>query len=60
MNPMVVEAKGLGAALTLIIAGSYADGIDIAPVTLLLRMLRGIAIDLGSGSLENLGLGPFS
>ena len=46
VQAVVVEEERLGAALALVVAGAQADGVDIAPVALRLRMDVGVAIDL--------------
>ena len=45
---VVIEREGLRAALALVVARALADGIDVTPVLLRLRMLQGIAVNLGS------------
>src|SRR6056297_22610 len=54
--PVVVEEEGFGAALALIVAGAWADGIDVAPVAFGLRVNFWIAVDLTGRSLEDLAL----
>src|SRR6056297_3200843 len=54
--PVVVEEEGFGAALALIVAGAWADGIDVAPVAFGLRVNFWIAVDFTGRSLEDLAL----
>jgi len=56
--PVIVEEKGLRAALSFVVAGPGAYGIDIAPVSLMLRMNGRVAIDLAGGGLKDLGPDP--
>ena len=53
--PPVVEKQGFGAPLAFVVAGSYADGIHMAPVVFGLRVHLGIAVYLAGGCLEYLG-----
>lgn len=46
---VVVEGEGLGHTLALVVARAHADGVDVAPVLLLLRVLQGVAVHLGRG-----------
>ena len=46
VEAVVVEEHRLGAALTLVVARSKADGVHVAPVALWLRMYGGVAIHL--------------
>ena len=55
---VVVEEQGLGAAFALVVAGAEADGIDMAPVVLLLRVDLGVAVHLAGRGLEDLGPHP--
>jgi hypothetical protein len=59
MGSVVVEKKGLSAPLSLIIAGTEADRIDVTPVGFGLRMKMGIAIYLACGGLKNFAPEPF-
>jgi len=52
----IVGGKCLGAALALVVAAADADGVDVAPVALDLRMHERIAIDFARGGVENLRL----
>jgi len=54
-----VEKEGLGATLSLIIAGPGTNGVNIAPVPLMLRVYCGVTIDLARRGLKDLGLDPF-
>ena len=58
MLAVVVEEQGLGAALAFVIAGARADGIDVAPIALALRMDERVAIDLGGGGLQDARMHP--
>ena len=49
----IVEEQRLGAALALVVAGTRADRVDVAPVLLGLRVYRGIAVDLGGRRLQD-------
>src|SRR5690606_30129171 len=51
-QPEIIEAQGFSRALALVIAGSRAHGIDIAPIGFGLRVLVRIAIDLAGRSLQ--------
>src|SRR5450631_4454517 len=53
MLAVIIEKQGFGAALALVVAGSAADRVDIAPIVLGLRMDGGIAINFRSGGLQN-------
>jgi len=55
--PVVVEKEGFGAALAFVIAGSYADGVYVAPVAFDLGMDRGIAVHFTRRGLEDTGAG---
>jgi len=55
---VIIEAEGLGAALTFVVARSQSDGIDVSPIRLRLRMDLGVAIYLAGGGLEHPGLDP--
>ena len=57
--PVIIEEEGLGAALAFVIAGSYADGVDVAPVVFLLGVNRWVAIYFAGGGLEYPCLYPF-
>jgi len=56
---VIIEKEGLGAAFTLVVTGSYADGVDVAPVVFLLRMNSGISVDLTGGGLQDSGVNSF-
>ena len=43
---VVVKEQGFSAAFALVVTGTGADGIDMSPVVLGLRMNRGVAVDL--------------
>ena len=47
--PHVDHGQGLGKALALVVAAPDADGVDVAPVLLALRVLQGVAVGLGGG-----------
>ena len=49
----VVGAEGLGAALALVVAGSDADRVDVAPVGLQLRVHERVAVHLARGGVEH-------
>ena len=53
----VVKRQALGGALPLVVAGALADGVDVAPVGLGLRVLERVAVDLGGGGEEEAGAG---
>jgi hypothetical protein len=55
---VIIEKERLGSPLSLVVAGTEADGIDMAPIGLWLRMNVGITVDFRGGSLENTGLHP--
>ena len=55
---VIVEEECLGSTLPLVIAGSEADGVDMAPVRLGLGMNIGIAVHLGGGGLEDACIDP--
>ena len=46
--PQVVKSEAFGSALALIIAAALSDRVDITPVALCLRMLKGITIHLNT------------
>ena len=50
----VVEEQGFGAALAFVVAGTRADGVDLAQVAFGLRMDFGVAVDLAGGGLKDL------
>ena len=52
---VVVEEERLGAALAFVVAGAAANGVDVAPVVLGLRMHGRVAIDFRGGGLEDAG-----
>ena len=52
----VVGAERLGHALALVVAGADADGVDVAPVGLHLRVDERVAVDLARGGVEDAGL----
>ena len=52
---VVVEKQRLGAAFALVVAGTFADGIHVAPVALGLRMHGRIAVDLARAGLKDPG-----
>jgi len=54
---VVVHEEGLGATFPLVITRADADGVDVSPVALRLRVDGGIAIDFGGAGLEHAGLG---
>jgi hypothetical protein len=56
---VIVEEESFGTSLSFIIAGTWSDGIDIAPVLLRLRVNCGIAIDLACRGLEDSALQAF-
>lgn len=60
MLTAIVEKQSFGTPLALVVAGSAADRIDIAPIVLGLRMDGGIAIDLGCGGLQDADLEALS
>lgn len=51
LHPVAVEQR-FGTTLALIIAGPYANGIDVAPVFLDLRMNERITVNLTGGCLQ--------
>src|SRR3546814_14292576 len=53
MLTMIVEEQGFGAALAFVVAATQSDRIDIAPVTLGLRMLGRVAIHFARRRLQN-------
>ena len=53
----VVRAERFGGALALVVAAPEADRVHVAPVGLRLRMHVRIAVALGSGGVEDAGLG---
>ena len=53
----VIESQGLGASLAFVVAWALADGVDVAPVVLRLRVLQRVAVDLGGGGEEEAGAG---
>ena len=55
---VIVEEQRFGAALALVIAGTDADRVHIAPVFLALRVHVRIAIDFRGRGLEDLRAGP--
>ena len=57
MLAAVVKRQALGGALPLVVAGALADGVDVAPVGLGLRVLERVAVDLGGGGEEEAGAG---
>jgi len=57
--PVIIEEEGLRAALPFVIAGSYADGVDVTPIIFPLWMDGGVSVDLAGGGLEYPGLYPF-
>ena len=54
----VGEEQGLGTALSFIVAGPYAVGIDMAPVAFHLGVHFGVSVDFAGGSLEDAGMHP--
>ena len=57
MLAAVVKRQALGRALALVVARALADGVDVAPVGLGLRVLERVAVDLGGGGEEEAGAG---
>ena len=57
--PMIIHNQRLCTAFSLIVARSDADGIDVAPVFLNLRMDFRISIDFAGGCLKYFGTGTF-
>jgi hypothetical protein len=55
---VVVEEQRFGAALAFIVAGAWADRIDVAPIGLGLRMDARVAVHLRCGRLEDAALEP--
>lgn len=53
----VAISEGLGNSLALVVAGSGTDTVDMAPVLLTLRVLFGVAVDLGRRGDEESRLG---
>ena len=51
---MIVEKKGFGATLALVVTGSRANRVHIAPILFRLRMLVWIAVNLRRRGLQNL------
>src|SRR5207244_5101305 len=51
--PCVIEKQSFGAPFSFIVTGSNPNRVYIAPITFLLRVHVGIAIDFTRGSLEN-------
>ena len=49
VEAMVGHGEGFGKALGFVVDGALADGIDVAPVTFLLRMLERVAINFAGG-----------
>ncbi len=49
VEPVVGHRHRLGEPLRLVVDAARADGVDVAPVGLLLRVLERIAVDLGGG-----------
>ena len=49
---VVVEKKRLRAALALVVAGAYADGINPPPIAFWLGMNLGVTEDLAGGGLK--------
>ncbi len=58
MLTIVVEEQGLGTTFAFVVAGADANGIDVTPIVLGLRMNSGVAIDLGCGGLQDTRLYP--
>ena len=50
---MVVEEERFGAPFPLVVAGANSDGIDVAPVLLILRVDLGVAVDFARRSLQD-------
>ena len=50
---VIIEKQRLGAAFAFVIAGAIADRIDAAPISFLLRMNLGIAVNLRRRSLQD-------
>jgi len=55
MLAVIIKEQRLSASLPLIIAGTWADRVYVAPVTLLLGVLGWVAINLAGRCLENSG-----
>jgi len=55
---MIVEKEGLGAPLTLVIAGPDTDCIDVSPVTFCLRVDGRVPVNFTGGCLKDFGLNP--
>ena len=53
--PVIRHGHGLGEALGLVVDAAGADGVDVAPVLLVLRVHEGIAVDLRRRREEELG-----
>ena len=53
VHPPVIEEQRFRAALSLIVTGPHADGIDITPIELVLRVAGGITIDFAGRSLQD-------
>ena len=51
----VVEEQRLAHALGLVVAGPWAQHVDVAAIILALGVLVGVAVDLGRGRLQDLG-----
>ena len=49
VGPVVGHRHGLRVALGLVVDAARADGVDVAPVLLGLRMDQWVAVDLGRG-----------
>ncbi len=56
---VVIKKQGLGATLAFVVATTDANGIDVAPIALDLRMNCRVAIYLTSRCLKNLGAKAF-
>ncbi len=53
--PVIRHGHRLGEALGLVVDATRTDRVDVAPVGLFLRVLLGIAVDLGGGGEEEAG-----
>lgn len=55
MLAVVLKGERLSDALALVIARADADGVDVAPVLLALRVLLGVPVDLRGGRQQQTG-----